>query len=531
MRAYKDQATESCYPGFADLTSLIAQRLRRPLTTLEQGLLQKGGIDRLLGEWDDENSDVRSHAAAILTANVEFQRLDLHRAIIRLFSNSETPRIVTTNFDDLLLRAIAAEGYQLGAKWNVNVAPALPPARRLSGVCYLHGRVDQPRDMVLTDKDIGRAYMDEGWALRFAHSVFQRFDILFIGYSLEDPPLRYLSLALEGNTEQKRWALVPDIQDILSKTEAERDWRRRNVEPIWFAAVDHDYRPLERTLDAWGNDNARSFLDRRKFLLDIGKSKPGQLKPHELSRTKYFLEDAPSLRDFAKATLDLEWFDTLLASGHYDHLLKGSVAWSEASGFLVERFVDWMIHDPVNALVKVTAHRSTLHSSLFEQFCRRYQNRAAPGIDIPLLRKIVEFFRPAIDRTRVSISTATFIKQILADLLDARCEDDAFWLLSVFLRTETIVTKGMNFAFEATKYEGKVTNSIPEFDLEYDLQFESQIAEHNVKELIEEAFAPRMQIVGARLVHFLTTKFMEVHSFYKRGKVSRLGSQIQAPRD
>ena len=63
--------------------------------------------------------------------------------------------------------------------------------------------------MVLTDKDIGRAYMDEEWALRFAHSIFQQFDVLFVGYSLEDPPLRCLSLALEGGAEQGRWALIP----------------------------------------------------------------------------------------------------------------------------------------------------------------------------------------------------------------------------------------------------------------------------------------------------------------------------------
>jgi hypothetical protein len=53
------------------------------------------------------------------------------------------------------------------------MAPFLPPVRRFSGICYLHGSVDGPNDMVLTDKDIGRAYMDEGWALRFAHSMFQ----------------------------------------------------------------------------------------------------------------------------------------------------------------------------------------------------------------------------------------------------------------------------------------------------------------------------------------------------------------------
>jgi hypothetical protein len=105
--------------------------------------------------------------------------------------------LINSRFDPKrsALRAVDAEGLKTEGKWNIDIAPLLPPIRRFHGICYLHGCVDEPQDMVLTEKDIGRAYMDEGWALRF---IFQRFDVLFVGYRLEDPPLRYLSLALEG---------------------------------------------------------------------------------------------------------------------------------------------------------------------------------------------------------------------------------------------------------------------------------------------------------------------------------------------
>ncbi len=530
MRAYKAQASDSCYPGFKDLTRVIAQRLSRALTKTEEVYLENGDIDRILGEWDDQRCDVRGHAATILQVNEAGQRLELHRTVIRLLASNPTPRIVTTNFDHLLIRALEAEGFQKAVKWSVSVAPALPPVRRFSGICYLHGRVDEPQDMVLTDKDIGRAYMDEGWASRFAHSIFQRFDVLFVGYRLEDPPLRYLSLALEGITERERWALVPDQGlDDSKKKEAEQDWQRRHVEPIWYPAKDSDYRALERTIDAWGKDNSRSFLDRRSLLAEIGKSKPSHLKPHDLNRANFFLQDPPSLRDFAKSSLDIDWFDTLFSWGHFELLVKGSGKWSDADGVLVELFIDWMLTNPVDLLGKVTEHRATMHAALFDQFCRRYQNGTATGVDLGLLRQILEFFRPGLDQRRSFVSAAIFIKRILSDLLDAGCEEDAFWLLSTALRTESDITKGINFAFQAAKFEGKVTESIPEYALQYELRFENQLANHNVRELFEQVFLPRIGPVGFRLAHFLTLKFLELRSIHNRGKKSELGSQYKRP--
>ena len=137
---------------------MIKERTGEPITDNELATIEDGFTDRLLGEWDERTGDVKQHAAAILQSNESRQRLKLHRAILRLLANTTTPRLVTTNFDRLLLRALRTEKLSVDARWRISVAPALPPTRRFSGICYLHGIVDEPQDMVLTDKDIGRAY-------------------------------------------------------------------------------------------------------------------------------------------------------------------------------------------------------------------------------------------------------------------------------------------------------------------------------------------------------------------------------------
>ena len=529
MRAYRDQSPNTYYPSFRELTEQVAPRIGHTINERDQEYLKGKFIDRILGEWDDKTGDIKAHAATILQTNESGQRLDRHRAIIRLFTPQLTPRIVTTNFDRLLTRALEAEGRK-DSRWNITTAPFLPPVRRFSGICYLHGSVDEPSDMVLTDKDIGRAYMDEGWALRFAHSMFQQFHVLFVGYNLEDPPLRYLSLALEGTTGQGRWALIPNKDASASgNAEEERDWQRRHVEPIWYTAKDNDYRALERTIDAWGVENSRSFLDRRNVLAQFGKSKPDDLRPHDLSRTKYFLQDPASLRDFAKESLDIDWFDRLLLWGHFDFLIKGAGNCSVADGFLAERFVDWMISNPVEILGKVTEHRPTLNIDLFDRFCRRYQEGKAPSVAVALLRRILEFFRPVIGQRRSFLFASSFVKRIFTTLLDERYVDDVFWLLGIALCTRSEISKSINFAYEYARLEGQSTESTPQYELRYELKFDNQMAEYNVNEISKHVFLPRIGAIGLRLAHFLTLKFLELRATDSRGKTSDVRSHWIRP--
>jgi hypothetical protein len=255
-------------------------------------------------------------------------------------------------------------------------------------------------------------------------------------------------------------------------------------------------------------------------LAQFGKSKPDDLRPHDLSRTKYFLQDPASLRDFAKESLDIDWFDRLLLWGHFDFLIKGAGNWSEADSFLAERFVDWMIANPVEILGKVTEHRPTLNIDLFDRFCRRYQEGKAPSVDVALLRYILEFFRPVIGQRRSFLFASSFVKRIFTTLLDEGYVDDVFWLLGFALCTRSEISKGINFAYEYARLEGQNTDSIQEYELRYELQFETQMTEHSVKEIFKEVFLPRTAAIGFRLAHFLTLKFLELRATDSRGKTS-----------
>jgi hypothetical protein len=511
-KAYPAQPADTFYPNFADLAHQIAVRLTRKPSADEEKYIDEGFIDRVLGEWDDDSGDVRRHAAGILTVNEPGQRIDLHRSIVRLFAGDLTPRVVTTNFDRLLVRARDAEGFATDMRWRISLAPSLPPAKRFQGICCLHGTVDDPAEMVLTDKDIGRAYMDENWALRFAHAMFQNFDVLFIGYSLEDPPLRYLSLALEGATRQARWALVPDPLGTADKVRVERMWKRRHVEPIWYRANAGDYRALERTISDWGADNARTFINRKGVLSEFGKAKPDHLPPHELSRARFFLQDPPSLRDFAKDPLDVGWYDRLEEWGCLDFVLKANGAEKETDSVLLNRLVQWIASDPTGMLGKILKYRLTLQPAFFDEFCRVYEGGAVT-VDRKSLLQILEFLRPAIERGSPIRFGFLFVEKLLARLFDEGYVEYGIWLFTRCFDTRSTVTTGPSFAKQYANLEGQDTSALPETELRYDLGFVDQLSDHRAKELFAKVLRSRVTSIGGPLIHALTLKLVEISSF------------------
>ena len=102
-------------------------------------------------------------------------------------------RLVTTNFDTLFEEA-ARES--TGVQPEVFPAPALPLGREFHGIVHVHGTIDKPHDMVLTDADFGRAYLTEAWARRFLVDLFRSFTVLFVGYGHSDTVMNYLARAL-----------------------------------------------------------------------------------------------------------------------------------------------------------------------------------------------------------------------------------------------------------------------------------------------------------------------------------------------
>ncbi len=130
-------------------------------------------------------------------SRIDASRLPLHARLVRLARH--VPAIYTTNFDDLLERAFAAEGrpYQAVAsardlhEWRLDevdgaFVPRFP-------IYKLHGSLDRPETLVLGESDFHRraGLASHPIDLRFCSDVVGR-ELLLVGYSFSDPNVRWL---------------------------------------------------------------------------------------------------------------------------------------------------------------------------------------------------------------------------------------------------------------------------------------------------------------------------------------------------
>jgi len=94
-----------------------------------------------------------------------------------------------------------------GTRTNVHPAPFLPvPKNKWDGLVYLHGLLDGTNSeanlnsLVATSGDFGLAYLIERWAARFVSELFRNYTVCFVGYSINDPILRYMMDALAADS-------------------------------------------------------------------------------------------------------------------------------------------------------------------------------------------------------------------------------------------------------------------------------------------------------------------------------------------
>ena len=193
-------------PDFGGLVEQVCQGLGARLSSLEQKECSRGNYDRALGLLEGEGrfapAQVRAEVHKVL-ATPHSPQLDTHQALLDLAREPDGgQRLVTTNFD-LLFEA--AEPHV-----RITAAPLLPVPKphKWNSLVYLHGRLDDEhpdgRHLVLTSADFGAAYLVERWASRFVAELFNHCTVLFIGYSVGDPVMRYLIDAIAAERRSDR---------------------------------------------------------------------------------------------------------------------------------------------------------------------------------------------------------------------------------------------------------------------------------------------------------------------------------------
>lgn len=155
----------------------------------------------------------------------------------------------------------------------------------------------EPRELVLTDKDFGRAYLTNAWATRFLLLMFQSFTVLFIGYSHDDPIMRYLALGLPSGTPRYAFTSADEIND--SK------WSRLGVRTIGYPVHNHNHTALVAALEAWDLRARMGQTEHGARTVEVVKGGPA-LTPVDYDYLVVQLKTTDGAGDFVQAVASIE---------------------------------------------------------------------------------------------------------------------------------------------------------------------------------------------------------------------------------
>jgi hypothetical protein len=161
----------------------------------------------------------------------------------------------------------------------------IPKNSRWDGLVYLHGLLpDTPDDsalhrLVLTSGDFGLAYLTERWAARFVSELFRNYLVCFVGYSINDPVMRYMMDALAADRMRGEFTLQAyALGECKPGQEHAKtiEWTAKGVTPILYQvpADGHDHSALHDTLIAWAGTYRDGIHGKERIVVDYALARP-----------------------------------------------------------------------------------------------------------------------------------------------------------------------------------------------------------------------------------------------------------------
>ena len=253
-------------------------------------------LDQVFTSLQREYTDQHIHAAVTkllrtpLTVSSKF-----HETVLKLSkSAADEPFVVTTNFDLIFERARKKIPY-----WSYPSLPNLHTDALHTGVVYLHGRLSKnpnsrQNPLLLSSRDLGRAYLADGWATTFVRQLMERKVIVFLGYSAGDPPIRYL---LEGLGDSSSLRPRPIFAfDRGAEDEVKARWATLGVEGIAFPT----FSGLWETLEVWSTQ-ASSNDAWVQSVLALAQQHPEKLQPFQRGQVAALVGTVAGATKFANA--------------------------------------------------------------------------------------------------------------------------------------------------------------------------------------------------------------------------------------
>lgn len=315
-------------PGFRGLVSELYKELGEPPNAVQKAAIKAGQFDTAIGLLEagivGGRETVRQMMVKILTPDLTAPNATVtHEALLTLAKNRDGGvRLITTNFDRLFEEVIANKALTI----EHFAAPLLPvPKNRWDGLVYLHGllspapKASELDRLVASSGDFGLAYLTERWAARFVSELFRNYTVCFVGYSINDPVLRYMMDALAA--DRLLGELPPEMFAFGSYSKGKEDeraneWRAKNVTPILYREHNrHNY--LHKTLRVWAETYRDGVRGKERIVVECAMAKPlASTKQDDfVGRMLWALSDTKGIPAKRFADLDpvpsLDWLEPL----------------------------------------------------------------------------------------------------------------------------------------------------------------------------------------------------------------------------
>lgn len=315
-------------PGFSGLVDKLYTALAATPNAVQKAAIKAGQFDTAIGLLEADivggRETVRRTLAGILTPDLRAPNATAtHDALLTLGKcRNGHIRLITTNFDRLFEEVITAKSLPI----ERFQAPLLPvPKNRWDGLVYLHGLLSAAPTaseldrLVVSSGDFGLAYLTERWAARFVSELFRNYTVCFVGYSINDPVLRYMMDALAadrllGESPPEMFAFGSFSKG--KEEERANEWRAKNVTPILYREHRrHAY--LHKTLRAWAETYRDGVRGKERIVVECAMARPMASTRQDdfVGRLLWALSDPGGLPARRFADLDpvpsLDWLEPL----------------------------------------------------------------------------------------------------------------------------------------------------------------------------------------------------------------------------
>lgn len=253
--------------GLAGLTNQQAAEVKRFIREDYDVVL--GMLERRIDGHTDDKSRVRQTVASELRAP-GVQPAPIHRALLRLADRGVAVTIATTNFE-LLLEDAAKRSRPVVQTYALGAIPRPGWSADFNGVLHLHGALDRDparsSDLTLTDQDFGEFYLRRRIVPDFIYDAARLFNLVLVGYSANDPPMRYLlnAVAADGTRFDDLKERFTFIGNTPPDPVGLEDWKGRGITPIPYDTA-NEHLALLFTLERWA---ALSAINGKRSLVDV----------------------------------------------------------------------------------------------------------------------------------------------------------------------------------------------------------------------------------------------------------------------